>query len=258
MFPSTIDTITVMSGSSTLGAAGHSTRHNNEIKPIVEALEAKVGINSSADTTSLDYKLSGIPTNDKAISSTGYETLTNKDLTSGTNTFPSLGVTLTQIYPVGSVYINAAVATNPATLFGFGTWVAIGSGQVLVGVNTGDSNFNTLAKTGGADSINLSHSHTVYGHTHDLAGHVHGHTHNHGINQDGSFAYSPGSGSTPNASRQYHDHGGAVIANTAQPNTDGPNTNSSGSSAPGMEAELSSTQSVLQPYITVYMWKRTV
>ena len=71
-----------MNGNSTLAAAGHSTRHNAEIKVAVEALEDKVGIDSSADTTSMDYKLSGIPATDKAVSLTGAETLTNKTLTS--------------------------------------------------------------------------------------------------------------------------------------------------------------------------------
>ena len=36
-------------------------------------------------------------------------------------------------YPVGSVYMNASNSTNPATLLGFGTWVALGEGRVLVG-----------------------------------------------------------------------------------------------------------------------------
>ena len=39
----------------------------------------------------------------------------------------------TYIYPVGSIYMNMAVATNPGTLLGFGTWVAYATGQVLVG-----------------------------------------------------------------------------------------------------------------------------
>ena len=32
---------------------------------------------------------------------------------------------LQQVYPVGSLYFNASVSTNPATLFGFGTWTRI-------------------------------------------------------------------------------------------------------------------------------------
>ena len=39
---------------------------------------------------------------------------------------------LETIYPVGSIYINAGVATNPGTLLGFGTWSAFGTGRTIV------------------------------------------------------------------------------------------------------------------------------
>lgn len=55
----------------------------------------------------------------------------------------SSGPTLQQIYPIGSLYIETT-GTNPATTFGFGTWVAYAAGLSLVGVGTGtDSNSNT-------------------------------------------------------------------------------------------------------------------
>lgn len=53
----------------------------NDPHDAIETLEAKVGINSSAVTTSHDYKLSGVTGTDKAVSKTGTETLTNKTLT---------------------------------------------------------------------------------------------------------------------------------------------------------------------------------
>lgn len=53
------------------------------------------------------------------------------------------------IYPVGSTYISMTVATNPATLLGFGTWSAL-MGVCLVGAGTGtDSNGNTQTFTAG-------------------------------------------------------------------------------------------------------------
>lgn len=48
----------------------------------VVALETKVGADSSALNTSVDYKLSGVAAGDKAVSKTGIETLSNKTLTS--------------------------------------------------------------------------------------------------------------------------------------------------------------------------------
>ena len=61
-------------------------------------------------------------------------------------------------YPVGSIYMNATVATNPATLLGFGTWAAFGAGKVPVGLNASDSDFDTVEETGGSkDSIIPTH-----------------------------------------------------------------------------------------------------
>jgi hypothetical protein len=40
-----------------------------------------------------------------------------------------------EIYPVGSVYMNATDGTNPATLLGFGTWEKIPTGKTLLGLN---------------------------------------------------------------------------------------------------------------------------
>ena len=51
--------------------------------------------------------------------------------------------TLANIYPVGSIYMNASDSTNPATLLGFGTWVAFGAGRVPVGIDAGQTEFDT-------------------------------------------------------------------------------------------------------------------
>lgn len=69
---------------------------------------------------------------------------------------------LQQVFPIGSVYINASNITSPATLFGFGTWVAIGAGRVLVGQDTGDALFDVMGETGGSkDAIVVTHTHTT-------------------------------------------------------------------------------------------------
>ena len=56
--------------------------------------------------------------------------------------------------------------TNPATYLGFGTWVLWGAGRVPVGVKTSDSSFNTVEKTGGSKTANISHTHTIASHNH--------------------------------------------------------------------------------------------
>ena len=66
-----------------LSSPNHIDQHTSEVA-VIEALEAKVGANSSAVTTSHDYKLSGVTGSDKAVSLTGTEDLTNKSLKTGT------------------------------------------------------------------------------------------------------------------------------------------------------------------------------
>ena len=64
-----------------------------------------------------------------------------------------------KIYPVGAIYSTVAQTTAAqvkTALGGVGTWVAWGSGRVPVGVDTSDSSFNTVEKTGGSKTQTLS------------------------------------------------------------------------------------------------------
>lgn len=82
-FPTTLDDFTNV-GTATYeddSGYGHGDLHN-QTNEALEAIEAKVGIDASAVTTSHDYKLSGVAGTDKAASKIGIETLTNKTLTS--------------------------------------------------------------------------------------------------------------------------------------------------------------------------------
>lgn len=84
-FPTSLDnatTIPVESASTKL-SVNHVTAHQN-IQDAIEAIEAKLGIDGSAVTTSHDYKLSTITGSDKAVSVAGTQTVTNKSLGSGT------------------------------------------------------------------------------------------------------------------------------------------------------------------------------
>jgi hypothetical protein len=54
-----------------------------------------------------------------------------------------------EAFPVGAVFL-AIVATDPATLLGYGTWAAFGAGRMLVGRDSGDTDFDTVEETGGA------------------------------------------------------------------------------------------------------------
>lgn len=61
------------------------------------------------------------------------------------------------LYPVGSIYMNTDVTTNPATLLGFGTWTLTAQGRALMGRSTSDSDFD-LGDTGGSKT----HAHLMF------------------------------------------------------------------------------------------------
>ena len=140
------------------------------------------------------------------------------------------------LYPVGSIYTNAAVSTNPATLLGFGTWSAFGAGRFMVGLDAGNAAFDTAQETGGsADAIVVSHTHSASSSVSDP-----GHNHTVGIqtktlDQNAGSASLAGAGSTTTSSANT----GISVSTTVS---------STGSSA---------TNANLPPYIVVYMWRRT-
>ena len=118
----------------------------NDLNDSVEALETKVGVDNSAVSTSIDYILKN------------------------------------KIWPIGSIYINAGVATNPATLLGFGTWTAFGAGKMIIGIDSTDADFDSLTDTGGSKTSTalIAHTHTGPSHTHTGPSHTHtgpSHTH---------------------------------------------------------------------------------
>lgn len=120
------------------------------------------------------------------------------------------------MHRVGDIIFSTS-DENPSTIYG-GTWVAWGKGQVPVGVDTSDSDFNTVEKTGGEKEHTLTVD-EMPSHKHDFGQ---------------QFA------TTSNLSGEY---GYYMIAGTQTDvikNTGGnqPHNN-------------------LQPYITCYMWKRT-
>lgn len=89
-FPTTLQDLDATRGTTgqPLSTPNHITHHRTE-DDTIEALQAKVGVDGSAVTTTHDYKLSGVTGTDKAASKTGTETLTNKTLTTPAITTPT-------------------------------------------------------------------------------------------------------------------------------------------------------------------------
>jgi hypothetical protein len=153
----------------------------------------------------------------------------------GVGTMANLAIEVGKLlYPVGSLYYNSSVTTNPATLLGFGTWTAFGAGRVPVGYNASNALFDALEETGGsADAITVSHTHTA---TVTDPGHLHTQTE---YNQPG-IGNAGGGGARVSA----------VSANTGSATTGITVSNSTTGS--------SGTNANYPPYITVAVWKRTV
>jgi hypothetical protein len=116
-------------------------------------------------------------------------------------------------------------------LLGFGTWTAFGAGRVMVGLDAGDASFDTAEETGGSkNAVVVSHTHTAT----DA-----GHTHTGVAKVQQTFGYGGG---------------GSVYGAVFQSNQ----TSDSGTASISVSTEGSSgTNANLQPYIVVYMWKRT-
>ncbi len=68
-----------------------------------------------------------------------------------------LPISSTEPYPVGAVYISV-VSTSPATLFG-GTWSAFGTGRTIVGIDSSDTDFDSVEETGGHKAMQ-QHTHS--------------------------------------------------------------------------------------------------
>lgn len=125
---------------------------------------------------------------------------------------------LYNVWPVGSIYISVN-NTNPSTYFG-GTWVSFGAGRCLVGVDENDTDFNIISKTGGEK------------------------THKH---------LTPLSWlESPRAIGVTNDFGVKTRAGSFY----GIYSNTGGGNNVAMLNYYSDSSTNLQPYITVYMWKR--
>lgn len=126
-------------------------------------------------------------------------------------------------HPIGSIEINISGA-NPSTYLG-GTWVAWGTGKVPVGVNTNDTDFNRIEKTGGSKTNTLVRKNLP--------------------DRTGYWATNPSSINVSGV------QWGATSGNFVL--SDLYDMNQEGLVSDGYGVPVNN----LQPYITCYMWKRT-
>jgi hypothetical protein len=142
------------------------------------------------------------------------------------------------IYPIGSLYENYSVATNPFTLFGFGTWTSLGAGRVVIGVGTttdtaGESKTFAAAATGGEFNHVLT----------EAEGPVHKHVGNTYLPTDITGTPALFYGYVQDSASQSDAY--SVIVNSTTAHLDTENAGSG------------TKHNNIQPYVTVYRWVRT-
>ena len=128
--------------------------------------------------------------------------------------------TLRAIYPVGAIYISTS-STDPENLFGFGTWQRFGEGAVLAGVSKTDSDFDFRSNF----QVRGAKTHTL------TIAQMPSHSHGNVINISAGIATEVG------------PHGD-YLRFPKQP-------------AYTASAGSGSAHNNLQPYITVFMWRRS-
>jgi microcystin-dependent protein len=184
------------------------------------------------------------------VTTDGSQILTNKTISTGSTVDSSVNVTavLEKVYPVGAIYMSTS-ATNPATVFGFGTWTAYAAGRTIVGVGTSDQAFAAGA-TGGASNVTLT--------TPQMPVHNHGvtdpgHTHTWTEVDSNQFLRNkpPGAGALSwNGPGLQWDYADPTGSNSVS------GTNISIQNAGGTGG-VTQAHNNLQPYIVTYIWQRT-
>lgn len=180
------------------------------------------------------------------------------------------GVDVLLAWPIGSVFISV-VSTSPATLLGGGTWAAFGAGRVLVGLDSGQTEFDVVEEVGGAKTHTLtsaempSHTHVQDAHTHTQNSHNHiQDSHNHTQNSFAPRIINSGTAGTVGvqgasaASNANASNSATTATNQAATATNQAATAvNQNATATNQNTGGGGAHNNLQPYIVVYMWKRT-
>ena len=126
-------------------------------------------------------------------------------------------------YPALFTVIGTAFGSADGTHFN----VPDMQGKIIMGYDSGDANFNAMGKTGGAKTANLQHSHTANAHTHTASG------------TTSSYAAAGNFGTS------------SSVATAVSPHTHSWTVTTGNQTATGSDNQLSATQSILMPYVTM-------
>lgn len=240
----------VGSVSQVIGSNGISTEYTYNIQVEIRDTNGSsiTGQDVGAMLYTIDFKAGGKgiaigkPATNDNLFDVSFESNFDKNLkTSGL--FYQKGKTLLDtFYPVGAIFITT-VSTNPSSYMG-GTWVRFGNGKTLVAIDENDGDFNTAEKTGGAKRHTLtkdempSHSHE----TREVNGHK---------------AFFWGWSGGPHPSPTVWIPGGNVSGGAMPAGGNPLMSKQSWEGWTTTDTGGGNSHNNLQPYISVYMWKRT-
>lgn len=158
------------------------------------------------------------------------------------------------VWPVGSIYISAT-DSNPASTLGFGSWTQFAPGRVLMGVGTGND---------GSDTVNIQSPLTQGGKYYhqltvgEMPAHAHGHdiggtaisngAHQHGLQMGVSTASPEGQGDWDAARMDWGSRGTTTVA--------GAHEHALRITGGIFSQGGNQKHNNIQPFITVYMWRR--
>jgi hypothetical protein len=192
--------------------------------------------------------LSSLSTSSADINGGAIDGTTVGSSSASTGNFTSVSISGTdifrKIYPVGSVYISTT-STNPATLFGIGTWVSIGSGRVLQAITSGSGGQN-----GGSSSKTVTINVTSNG------SHSHVHQWYDGTRSSASKGIDMASSTSGHRSGSFNSTGNAVDF-SGDPDTNDYYTAQASSTTITVNGTGSTSVDTTQAHFTVYMWYRT-
>lgn len=229
-------------GTSTVGSATKPVYINNGVASAVSVDLSTLAPKASPGLTGTPTApTANVDTNNTQIATCGF-------VRNAIAKFAPMLDTMKKIYPVGSIYMST-VSTNPATLFGFGTWEAMPAGRVLLaqGKSSWGTTYNA-GSTGGEATHQLtvgelpSHGHSAS--TNTTGNHTHTHP---GWQMGEGIRHQDGCSAIP----QRGDRGGyngTYTFSTAGNHSHTITVNNTGSNT---------AHNNMQPFIVTYIWRRT-
>ena len=190
---------------------------NTEFSAVQTAVNTKADLNGSvSETFSATTATAG--TNTTQVATTQY-------VTSAIDAIPTVVA-----FPIGAIFTTVTAYANSAAVvaaIGGTTWVAFAAGKMLIGLDSADTDFDTVEETGGSKTHTLSEA--------EMPAHKH------------HSGY--GGGSTPRFGVE------SGLSSEIMDHT--PYSNYSTAGAHSSTTGSGDAHSIMNPYIAVYMWKRT-